>query len=156
MSRQEDLSKLNDIAKKEPYLVYHGKREDNKNVAVKLGDLVGEALTSGDKEGVYDFDVNGGTIGEISLKSYIPSGAIVKAVYTDVKSAITSAGTPAIDIKVGSDVLAAIADGTALSGVEEQTTTLTRVSADESLIFEIKDAAITAGKVNVIVEYINP
>lgn len=153
---QEDIKKINDISKKEPYLVYQGKRKDNKNTSVQLGDLVREGLSAGAKEGTYDFAINGGDIGEISLKNSVPVGAVIKAVYTEVVSAVTSGGAPEVDIKVGSDVLASIADATALSGIELQTTTLTRTSAEESLVFEIKAAAITAGEVNVIVEYINP
>jgi len=156
MITNKDLEKLNEFHRTQPALTHVGERKDNANVGVRLGDLIREGHSSASVIGTWDFDVDGGAVDVYSLGVKLPKGALVKGVYTNTVSAVTSAGTPEIDVLAGATVLASIADATALSGVESQTVTLVKLSDEEYLNFEIKTAAATAGKVEVIVEYLAP
>lgn len=116
--------------------------------------------------GLYDFSVLGGAVGAIKLKDedgtdlIIPSKAIVTSVYIDVLTAPTSGGAATIafgantttDFKAATaiasytGIVAGIPVGTAATAV--------KMTADRNITATIATAALTAGKIYVLCEYI--
>lgn len=115
---------------------------------------------------VYDFSVDGGAIGAITLKDeqgkacVLPNKAIIRDVLIDVVTAPTSlglatialgAGVSAVDLKAATAIaaytglVAGIPVGSAATAI--------KLSADQSPIATIAVAALTAGKLNVHILY---
>lgn len=117
----------------------------------------------------YDFAVSGGAISTIHLKDAngdtlsIPTNAVVLSAHVDVVTAPTSAGSATIALKIQSagDLKAATAFDNAYFGTGLHATTLDgaaanmiKTTAARNVDIVIAAAALTAGKINVIVEYI--
>lgn len=107
----------------------------------------------------YDYDVHGGAIGTITLPLDLPDNAIVHDGLIDVVTAPTSDGSATIalglntttDLKTAtaiasySGIVAMIPVGTAATAV--------KLTADRSLQLTIGAAALTAGKLNIFMNY---
>lgn len=114
--------------------------------------------------GLYDFAVEGGAVGDITLRgNTIPSGAIITDALLDVDTVPTSAGAATVAIKTESAADINAAD--AISGAPWSTTGAKRAdltatsapvetTAARSVVATVGTAALTAGKFKVLVFYV--
>lgn len=114
--------------------------------------------------GLYDFAVDGGTVGDITLRGdTIPSGAVITDAILNVETALTSGGAATVAIKVESAADINAAD--AISGAPWSTTGAKRTdftattapivtTAARSIVATVATAALTAGKFKVAIEYV--
>ena len=109
----------------------------------------------------YDFATEGGAVlvHTPAINEVIPQGAIILRTWTDVVTAMTSGGaaTVALDINCTTPVVikAATAYNDAVyTDVDVHSTTATKTDSEGRITFTIADAALTAGKVHIFVEYI--
>jgi hypothetical protein len=114
--------------------------------------------------GLYDFAVEGGAVGDIALRgNNIPSGAIILDSLIEVDTVPTSGGSPSLAVKVES--AADINAAAAISGAPWSTTGIKRgdlnatatpvkTTAERTITATVATAALTAGKFQVIVFYI--
>jgi hypothetical protein len=114
--------------------------------------------------GAYDFAVDGGAAGDITLRGdAIPSGAIIVDALIDVETILTSAGAATVAIKTegAADINAA----DAISGAPWSTTGAKRAdftattapiktTAERSIKATVATADLTAGKFKVAVGYV--
>jgi len=123
------------------------------------------------QEYVYDFAVDGGATGQIELqakvnKDPLPEGAVVSNVYAKVITACTSGGSATVSWGDGTDVdgysgtakaVAALTANAAFDGKGDSGALLPDVvgSAGKFTV-DIAVAALTAGKIVFLVEYIYP
>ena len=131
---------------------------------VRLGLALKEQL--GVAMGTYSFATQGGAIGTINLKDgdgkdlKLPANAIIKNVVIDVLTAPTSGGSATIAVTAVSSgdlkAATAIASFTGiLQGIPANTVgTAIKLSSEKTLSMAIAVAALTAGKFNVLVEYV--
>lgn len=113
-------------------------------------------------KGQYDFSVSGGATGAYNLlpeTELIPAKAVITAVYFDTVTAPTSGGsaTIALGVNTTTDLKGATAYGS-FSGITagipvSSAATSVKVTAASNLVMTIGTAALTAGKINVFVEY---
>lgn len=132
---------------------------------------IGHAFKAGRKKyarAVYDFAVDGGTVGDITLTTTptIPNNALVTEAMIHVKTVPTSAGAPTIALKLNGAADVNAAD--AISGAPWSATGLKRAdalegvdkglvaSAERSLVATVGTAALTAGVFHVYIEYMEP
>jgi hypothetical protein len=122
-------------------------------------------------KGEYDFAVDGGVIGTITLRddagdelgNVIPSGSIIMGGYIEVDTLLTGTGaTVAVNSEAAGDILAAAA----ISGVPWSTTgrknvipaftgaTSVKTTADRSVAITIAVANLTAGKFRVVLFFV--
>jgi hypothetical protein len=132
---------------------------------VRLGNLIGNQR--GSVRGLYDFSVNGGAVGAISLLDEdgqvikLPNKAIVTNVLIDIITAVVSTGnngTMALGLNTTTDLLAAV-DGDTLSGVAAgipvgTAATAVKLTAERTLTLTIGTNAFTAGKFAVHVDFL--
>lgn len=116
----------------------------------------------------YDFAVHGGAVGTIAVAASdpIPSGAIVVDAFLNVLTVPTSGGaaTIALGVQAAGDLLAAAAIAGApwsTTGLKSLTPAFTgataiALTAARSLIVTVATAALTAGKFDVQVLWIEP
>lgn len=117
----------------------------------------------------YDFAVDGGAVGSITLRGIgsaaIPSGAIVLDTVIEVLTVPTSGGaaTAALQVEAANDVVnAAVISGAPWSttgrkaGIPVSAATSVKTTAARTPALVVGAAALTAGKVRVSVEYIDP
>lgn len=116
--------------------------------------------------GFYDFAVDGGAVGAITLRGdSIPSGSIVVDTFVNVDTIVTSGGaaTVSLGIQTAVDIRAVATDLTtapALSTLGPKHGLITGASVPSTttairpVIATIATAALTAGKFSVIVEYL--
>jgi hypothetical protein len=108
----------------------------------------------------YDFDIDGGGVGVITPASNfnLPIGAMIIGTWTDIKTTLASGGSATIAIATaGVAVKAATAfDDNAYVGRDTQTarTAIGTTAAAGAVTFTVATAALTAGKVDIYVEYI--
>lgn len=114
--------------------------------------------------GLYDFDEDGGTAGDITLRGdAIPSGAIIVDALIDVDTVPTSGGAATVAIKV--EGAADINDADAISGAPWSSTGAKRAdftatsapittTASRSIVATVGTADLTAGVFTVLVSYI--
>jgi hypothetical protein len=127
-------------------------------------------------EYVYDFAVDGGAIGAIDLSAkansqLLSAGCLVKAVYARVVTAFTSGGAATVSWGPSADVdgysgaakaMAAMTLNAAFSGEHDSGALLTGgvypvvASNSQDLKLTIATAALTAGKLVIVVEYYKP
>lgn len=120
--------------------------------------------------GEYDFAVDGGAVGTITLRGVdaagneVPNGAVIMGGYVEVLTAFTSGGaaTVAVNSQAAGDLVAAAA----VSGAPWSTTgrksvipvftgaTTVKTTATRQLAITIATAALTAGKARVVVFYV--
>ena len=109
----------------------------------------------------YDFAKDGGAVGDITLRGpSLPAGAVIDKNLIQVKTAFTSGGsaTVALTLKTAGDMYAAgaisgltagvkagVADGTASNAIV--------LTANTTPVLTVAVAALTAGKLVVMVEY---
>jgi hypothetical protein len=114
----------------------------------------------------YDFAVDGGAIGTTTLRAVdmsggaVPSGAVVTSGYVDVLTAVTSGGaaTVAVSLESASDLLAPALQAALTTGRKSIIPAATgatsiKTTAARSLTVTIAVAALTAGKLRVVVFY---
>ena len=111
----------------------------------------------------YDFDKHGGAVGAISVQGNgLPAGAIITSGVIHVTAAVTSGGAATVSVGLVSaaDLRAATAVGSltlnALLDVipDGAATNMIRVaSADNTAIFTVGTAALTAGRIVLAIEY---
>jgi hypothetical protein len=114
--------------------------------------------------GVYDFAVDGGAVGDITLRGdTIPSGAVLLDAYVKVTTALTSGGSATVALKV--EGAADVNNADAIDGAPWSTTGAKRAdfgattapvttTAARSIKATVGTAALTAGAFTVVVEYI--
>lgn len=116
--------------------------------------------------GEYDFAVDGGAVGTITLRgdNQIPNGAVILGGLVEVLTAVTSGGaaTVAVNGNGSGDIVAAAA----VSGAPWSTTglksvipaytgaTAIKTTAQRSIAIAIATAALTAGKFRVTLVYL--
>lgn len=112
----------------------------------------------------YDFAVDGGTVGDIALRGEkIPSGAVITDVLIHVDTAPTSGGAATVAIK--SESAADLQSAAAISGAPWSTTGAKRgtldadqppvkTTAERTITATVATAALTAGKLSVLVTYV--
>lgn len=117
---------------------------------------------------VYDFAVEGGAVGTIDLlgDTVLPAGVTILGGFVEVHTAVTSggAGTLAISVEGAGDIVAAAA----VSGAPWSTTgrksvvpvftgaSSVRTSVPRSVSAVIATAALTAGRVSIVLCYVDP
>lgn len=139
-----------DILNRYPYPSSLGK--------VKLGDAVSQ---QGALVIEYDVARDGGAVGSISSKATLPAGAIITKSYLDIVTAFTSAGgtgTIAVSAFSTDDVLAPV-DADTLSGQvagiqDGAVANMIKASADSVPTIDVGTEALTAGKANVYLEWV--
>ncbi len=125
--------------------------------------------TRGLKEakGEYDFAVDGGGVGTITLRSDgpdsigndIPAGAVIMGGYVEVDTAALSAtGTIAVQVEAAGDLVAAVGQAGWTVGRKSLIPVFTgatsvKTTARRSMAIVIATAAFTAGKFRVVVFY---
>jgi len=116
--------------------------------------------------GRWDFSVDGGAVGDIDMTSttQIPQGAVIVGGFVEVVTAATSGGSGTLAIKVegAGDIVAAAA----VSGAPWSTTgfkdvipdstgsTAVQTTAARKIVATVATAALTAGKVDVVLLYV--
>lgn len=113
----------------------------------------------------YDFAVDGGAVGSITLRSVdgqgneVPNGSVIEMGYIDVLTACLSAtGTMALASEAAADILAATAQAGLTLGRKSVIpvgtgATAVKMTAKRSLVLTIATAAFTAGKFRVVLFY---
>lgn len=116
--------------------------------------------------GLYDFAVEGGATGDITLRGdKIPSGAIITRVVIVVETVITSGGAATVALKAegAADLNAADAisgfpwSATGAKNGDAQfsvTANIPKTTAERSIVATVATAALTAGKFAVLVGYL--
>lgn len=107
----------------------------------------------------YDFTVHGGAVGDIELDLKLPAGAIVYNGFINIVTDPTSGGSATVAIKIegAADLLAA----TAIASVTGQLDTIPDgtaanvvvLTAERKLTVTVATAALTAGKMDVYLQY---
>jgi len=112
---------------------------------------------------VYNFAVSGGAVSNINLvgldnaaDAYLPQGALVVGADMVVATTCTSGGSATIALGVNSagDLIAAEAVASFTSGAIVSLDTKAKASANAIPFISIAVAALTAGKINVYIQYI--
>lgn len=114
----------------------------------------------------YDFAVDGGAVGTIVLRSVdisgggVPGGSVVTGGYIDVLTGVVSAtGTVALQVESAGDLLAAVSPTAALTVGRKSIipagtgATAVKTTTARSLTMVIATAALTAGKLRLVVFY---
>jgi hypothetical protein len=111
----------------------------------------------------YNFSIDGGATGIVTPKAgaTVPAGAIVLRAWTDVTTPMTSGGaaTVALDIAAGTPIVikAATAYGdAAYTGLDIHlaATVINKTTSAGAITFTIAGDTLTAGIVNIFVEYV--
>lgn len=134
----------------------------------KLGDELDKKL--GVLVAKYDFAIQGGAVGSIQLvpdllslseKSILPDNAIIKNVVIDIVTPMASSGgaaTIALTAQSAGDLLAAVDADTLSNQVQgipnNVVANMIKLTADRTITAVIAVEALTAGKVNVYIEYV--
>lgn len=140
---------------------------DQKRTAIELKHRMGTKALRQNKLAMvatYDFAVNGGANGTINLvdcngvPATLPKGAIITLCIIDTITALTGAGTVALGTgQTTSDLKAALAFGSytgLVAGIPVGTAaTSIKMTADATMSATIASGPITAGKLNILVEY---
>lgn len=131
---------------------------------VRLGNVLDNQL--GAVQGHYSFAVQGGAVGAITLKDddgaalKLPANAIIKNVIIDVVTAPTSLGsaTLAFNAVSAGDLKAATAIASVtgrVQGVPDgAVANMIKLSSEKTITMNVAVAALTAGKLNVVIEYV--
>lgn len=116
-------------------------------------------------QGEYDFALDGGSVGDITLRSVdglgneIPSGSVIEMGHIDVLTAVASAtGTVALKAEAAADILAATGQAGLTLGRKSVIpagtgATAVKTTAKRNIIMTIATAALTAGKFRVVLFY---
>jgi hypothetical protein len=112
----------------------------------------------------YDFDTHGGAVGDIALSDLPPVGAIVTSGMVEVNEAVTSDGaaTVALTLETAGDILdatgkASLTEGALIDAVAvHSAATAVKIVDATALTVTVAVAALTAGQIDVYVEYYQP
>lgn len=108
---------------------------------------------------IYSFATNGGAVSAITpdVNTIIPNGALITGASTHVTTNMTSGGAATLALAVGGvTILAATAyNDAALTGFDAISVT-GKTTSDARIVFTIAGAALTAGVVEVYVDYFMP
>jgi len=130
---------------------------NGKQLASMVGSwLKGEIIKQ--KKFEYSFADDTGAIGDITFGQLIPQNSVITRIETNETTALTSGGSATITIKAGSTSLTdAIAFDSGFTGYDNQALTGAAtgivITTNSALTWTIATAALTAGVVEVIVEY---
>lgn len=109
----------------------------------------------------YSFAVDGGAVGAIipATSELVPQGAIVTRAWTDVRTAMTSGGSATVALSVASATpitlkSATAFDDAAYTGVDSHSVTAAKTDSEGRITFTVAVAALTAGIVDIYVEYL--
>lgn len=108
---------------------------------------------------LWDFSSDGGAVSTISMGRLIPNGAIVTKVILHEITSVTSGGSATLQVLAGATALTdAIAVASIATGVPALASSATAIplAADSELKLAIAVAALTAGKLRMLVEYVLP
>lgn len=105
---------------------------------------------------VWDFDVDGGAVGNIEFGVKLPANSIIYKILTDEQTAVVGAND--IVLNAGSTALSATMDMTADAGVQDRgldgAADGVKISAAEELNMDIATNPATAGKVRFLVFFV--
>lgn len=114
--------------------------------------------------GLYDFALDGGAVGDITLRGeQLPINAIVVDALLEVDTVLTSAGAPTVAIKTegAADINAAdLISGAPWSTTGAKRTDFTatsapiKITAARDVVATVAVAALTAGKFKVVIYYV--
>ena len=111
----------------------------------------------------YNFAIDGGAISTITPKSgaVIPNGAEVLRAWTDVTTPMTSAGSATLALQIASTTPVVIKTATAFDSadytgqdIQRAATVIGKTNSAGAITCTIATAALTAGVVEVFVEYV--
>jgi Kef-type K+ transport system membrane component KefB len=108
----------------------------------------------------YDFDIDGGAAVVITPANNfnLPIGAMIIGAWTDIKTTLASDGSATIAIAAAGTVIKAATafDNAAYVGIDAHLarTSAALTTAAGPVTFTVATAALTAGKVDIYVEYI--
>jgi hypothetical protein len=106
----------------------------------------------------YAFAVDAGAVGTIDLKVEIPLNAVITHAVTDTPTNLTSGGSATVQILVGAQsIVAAAAFDTAYDSPNEHALVNTepiKVTTTANIKIAIATAALTAGVLNIWLEYL--
>ena len=110
---------------------------------------------------VFDFSTDGGAVGEINFQRQLPVGAIVMRILSDELTTLTSGGVATVQLQCGAvDLTDALAFDTDFTGLDIQplasSAVAVKIATAADLKIDIAGAALTAGKVRFLVEYLLP
>jgi hypothetical protein len=99
----------------------------------------------------YDFALNGGATGDISLGLKVPANVIIYTGFVYVRTAPTSGGSATVALKLSSsaDTLTATAIGSLTINSITKITLTPRTTAETTLTATVATAALTAGRFQV-------
>ncbi len=125
----------------------------------RIGTRLVEAHTTA--SGRYDFAVQGGATGVYDSGIHLPKGAVIREVFFDVITAATTSnsGTISLDANTTGDLKAALAAASwsgIVAGIPVYTAaSMVKLTAARTITFTIANA-LTAGKINVYIDYVYP
>lgn len=131
---------------------------------VRLGNVLDNQL--GAVQGHYSFAVSGGAIGAISLLDddgqvlKLPANAVIKNVIIDVITVPTSLGSATVSFGAvsGVDLKAATAIASITGDVQGipngAVGNMIKLTSEKTITMTVAVAALTAGKLNVVIEYV--
>lgn len=106
----------------------------------------------------YSFATDGGAVGAITpaINVRIPKYAIITKAWTDVRTGMTSGGLATVALAVGGVTIksATAFDDAAYTGIDNHVTSGAKTSSAGYVTFTVAAAALTAGVVDIYVEYI--
>jgi len=106
----------------------------------------------------YSFTVDGGAVSTITpaTNQLVPKNAIITRAWTDVRTSMTSGGSATVALAVGGVTIksATAFDNAAYTGLDDQVTAPAKTSSSGYITFTVATAALTAGIVDIYVEYI--
>lgn len=109
----------------------------------------------------YDFDLHGGEIGAIELPGMtIPSDAVVTGAFIDVLTDISGGAGATISLGLETAVdVKAVTLVTSVSGISAcainwSASNMVKTTASRPVTLTIAEAALTAGRFNVVLEYV--
>lgn len=103
---------------------------------------------------LYDFDVDGGSVGAISMREYIPPNSVVYLGFAKVNTTLTSAGATTISVGwtgdvgalVNSAAIGSFTSGSVVEGVDLTVAMVNTTNATRELLLTIEAADLTAGQ----------
>lgn len=113
-------------------------------------------------EAAYDFAVDGGAIGSITLRgdNTIPAGSVILEGYIDVETAVapTSVSTVALTVEGAGDIRAAAVASDLTTGRKDIVPVFTgatsvKTTVTRSIVMAIAAGTLTAGKFRVVLIY---
>jgi hypothetical protein len=111
--------------------------------------------------GLYDFAVDAGAVGTVTIGMYLPKFAVVRSFFTSTITTVTSGGSATIAFGYSGSTqafqtttaIASYTANTSLNGVDLMANPLV-LTDFQSIIMTIGTAAITAGKIKMSISYV--